>query len=144
MFWLLKSLRYASMCSLQSAGEAQSGAVGYQNDTRHIRPGTGRREWSTRFKATNSRYWTSVSRYAGRVKRVHTTPPGHKTVWTHVEVHSISIAFIVPDDRIIILYHNITLYFADTWQKWKIQWILQCVDYSCFSYLRCVWTHSPL
>jgi hypothetical protein len=37
--YLPESIRYASVCSLQSAGEAQSVPAGYQTDTRHSRVG---------------------------------------------------------------------------------------------------------
>jgi len=36
IFWLSKPVRYAKVCSVQSAGEAQSGAAEDQTDTRHI------------------------------------------------------------------------------------------------------------
>jgi hypothetical protein len=35
--WLLKRVPYVGVRRLQSAGEAQTGPVGYQTDTRHIR-----------------------------------------------------------------------------------------------------------
>ena len=37
IWWLPEPLWYVGVRRLQSAGEAQNGAVGYQTDTRHIR-----------------------------------------------------------------------------------------------------------
>jgi hypothetical protein len=37
LFWLPQPVRFASVCSLQSVGEIQSGAAGYQTDIRHTR-----------------------------------------------------------------------------------------------------------
>ena len=45
IFWLHMPVRYAGVCSLQSAGEAQSGAAGCQTDTRHIRAELQKRGW---------------------------------------------------------------------------------------------------
>jgi len=83
IFRLLKSLRYTSMRSLQPMRKAQSSLVEYQTDSRPNWAGTWRREWSTRLRTTNSPYWARVSTYAETAKRVHTSPSGHKTVWTH-------------------------------------------------------------
>ena len=42
ILWLSKPVRYASVCRLQSAGEAQNCPVGYQTDTCHITAGLWR------------------------------------------------------------------------------------------------------
>ena len=139
---LLKSLRYASMRSLQPMRKAQSRLAEYQADSRHNWVATWRREWSTVFRTTNSHYWASDSAYAETAKRVHTSPPGHKTVWTHIK--NVLFEFLSLFSKENTSFCNITLYFSDTCLCWKIQWTFPCADCSCLSYQRCVWTLSQL
>ena len=110
LFRLLKSLRYAGVYSLQSAGEAQTDHVGYQTDTRHNRSRIWRQDYSAWFRATNSHYRTNISTYAEAAQRLHTSPPGHQTVRTHVNVYSVWIAFIALEKGNIILYHNLKFF----------------------------------
>ena len=62
IFWLPKSVRYASACSLQSAGETQSGTAGYQTFTRHIRAELQACEWPEGWSRTGLHFrWTIPS-----------------------------------------------------------------------------------
>jgi len=142
IFRLLKSLRHGSMRSLQPMRKAQSSLVEYQTDSRHNWPGTWRQEWSTRFRTTKSHCWARVSTYAETAKRVHTSPPGHKTVWTHVKYVLFKFHSLFSKKK--TSFYNITLYSSDTCQCWKIQWTCHFADCFCLSYQRCVWMLSQL
>jgi hypothetical protein len=75
-----KSVRYVSICSLQSAGEAQSGHTGYQTDTRHIRTGLWGWDRPTGREGTDSQVWGTVHSHAETTERLYTAPPGDNTV----------------------------------------------------------------
>jgi hypothetical protein len=64
LFWLPKSVRYASVCSLQSAGEAQSGVAGYQSHTRRIRAELLGCGWPERWSRTSSHFRWTISSHA--------------------------------------------------------------------------------
>jgi len=76
MLWLPKSVRYASVSTLQSNWAALTGSFRYQTDTWHI--------WA----ALRERGWTSVGvvqvhsyeSHANVTELQHTSPPADKTV----------------------------------------------------------------
>jgi hypothetical protein len=71
-----KSVGYASVCSLQSAGEAQSGPAGYQTDTRHSRAGL----WDT---GAGSCLRRTVPSHAETTEQLHMSPSGDKPTRLH-------------------------------------------------------------
>ena len=66
--WPPQSVHYASVCRLQSAGEAQTGPVGYQTDTRHIRASLRGRDRSTGNRGTKEHTFTTVPSHAGTLE----------------------------------------------------------------------------
>jgi hypothetical protein len=102
--WFPMSVRYASVCRLQSAREAQSSAVGYHTVTRLYRLRLWRIQLSSSsaFRATYRHFGARVSSYGETTKRLHTSPPEHTTVWSLVKVYSISMPFTLPDEKIIL------------------------------------------
>jgi len=79
IFWLSKPLRYASVCRLQSAGEAQGGAVRHQTDTWHITAGLWSWDWWTGSSRTEQSFWTIPS-HTGTTEQLYTSSPGDKAV----------------------------------------------------------------
>ena len=65
IFWLPKPVRYASVCSLQSAGEAQGGADGCQTDTWHIGAELRGSVWPERRSRTSSHFRWTIPSHAG-------------------------------------------------------------------------------
>jgi hypothetical protein len=78
--WVLEPVRYASVCSLQSAGETQSGPPGYQTDTRHSRAGLWDTGWPTGGTGTGLCLRGTLPSHAETTEQLHTSPPGDKTV----------------------------------------------------------------
>ena len=97
---LPQSVRYASVCTVQSAGEAQSSAAGYQAGTCQNRPLLRRRQLSS-FRATYQHFGEWDPTFAKSTKRLHTSPPEHTTVWSRVKVHSIWVPLTFPENNII-------------------------------------------
>ena len=80
IFWLSQPVRYASVCRLQSAGEAQVGAVRHQTDTWHIPAGLWRWDWWTGSSRTEEHsFWTILS-HAGTTEQLYTSSPGDNAV----------------------------------------------------------------
>jgi hypothetical protein len=78
--WLPESVRYASVCRLKSAGETQTGPVGYQTDTRHIRAAFRGRDRSRGNRGTKGRTFTTVPSHAGKIDLLYTPSSGDKAV----------------------------------------------------------------
>jgi hypothetical protein len=77
---LHQSVRYASVYSLQPAGEAQSVPAGYQTGTRHSRVGLWDTGWTTGGTGTGSSLTGTVPAHAETTEQLHTSSPGDKTV----------------------------------------------------------------
>jgi hypothetical protein len=69
---LHQPVRYASVYSLQPAGEGQSVPAGYQTDTGGLWD-TG---WTTGGTGTGSEIRGTISSYAETTERLHKSPPG--------------------------------------------------------------------
>jgi len=76
---LSKSVRYASVCTLHSAGEAQSSTAGDQAGTCENRSLLWRRQLLS-FRATYQHFGKRDPTFAKTTKRLHTSPPEHTTV----------------------------------------------------------------
>jgi hypothetical protein len=125
--WFHKSVRYAGLCSLQSAGEAQRGTAGNTTDPRLIRSELQRGERSTEGRRVSySR--ENVPTYAESDQCLHMSTPEDKKVWSHITAPLIATGLTVYENPNSDLYYNVI--FADSWMYWKIQWRFQCVDYS--------------
>ena len=98
-FWLPQSVRCTCDCSLQSAGEAQSGVAGHQSITHHKRTGLWRKKLSSSFRATYRHYGERDQTYEESTKRLYTSPPVHTTVWSLVNVYFNAFSF--TEDKII-------------------------------------------
>jgi hypothetical protein len=94
--WVLDSVRYASVCSLQSAGEAHSGPPGYQTDTRHSRAGL----WDT---GTGSCLRGTVPSHAETTEQLHTSPSGDKTVRNSHDLKDTSLQ--VNKHHLILIFY---------------------------------------
>jgi len=68
VWWVPKPVRDAGVCRLQSAGEAQSGTVGYQTDTRHTRAALQGWDRSARGTGTDTCLPGTVSSYAEEIE----------------------------------------------------------------------------
>jgi hypothetical protein len=78
--WLPQPVRDVGVRRLQSAGEAESGAAGYQTDTRHYRPRLWRTQLSSSFRATYQHFGARNPTHGKTTKQLHTSPPERKTV----------------------------------------------------------------
>jgi len=65
-YCLPKPVRYAGLCSLQSARKAQTGRAGYQTDTRHIRAVLRGWDATFRWSRTTQPFWWIVPSHAGK------------------------------------------------------------------------------
>jgi hypothetical protein len=136
---LSKSVRYISVCSLQSAGEAQSGHTGYQTDTRHIRTGLWGCDRPTERRGTDSQLWGNVPSHAETTEWLHTAPPGDNTVRLYNNDKVITDIIVLNNENKNVA--TLICTFSDTWKHWKTQWTFLCAEYFCSCYQLCV---SPL
>jgi hypothetical protein len=110
------SIHYASVYSLQSAGQAQSVPAGYQTDTRHSRAGLWDTGWTTGGTGTGSCLRGTVPAHAETTERLHTSPPGDKTVQLfRIKVY---VSFLMFQDHLTL--NSMYLYrflqsFEDCW-----------------------------
>jgi hypothetical protein len=80
VFCLSKSVRNASVCRWQSAGEAQSDTCGHQTDTWHITAGLWRWDWRTGSSGTEEHSFWTIPSHAGKTEQLYTSSPGYKAV----------------------------------------------------------------
>jgi len=80
ILWLSKSVRYASVCRRQSAGEAQGGPFRHQTDTRHIAGGMWRWDWWTGNSRTEEHSFWTIPSHAETTEQLHTPSSGDKAV----------------------------------------------------------------
>ena len=106
--WFPKPVRYASVCSLQSAGEAQSGAAGHPTDTRLIRSDLQGGERSTEGRGVLL-FRGNIPTYAESNEFLHMSSPGDKKVPSHIRVPKISINLTVW--MTLTLFYTTTLYY---------------------------------
>ena len=81
IWWFPEPVWYAGVCRLQSAGEAQTGPVGYQTDTSHIRASLWGRAWQN--SGLRSHLGGTVPSHAEAIEWLYTSPPRSTTVRYH-------------------------------------------------------------
>jgi hypothetical protein len=125
--WVHKSVRYASVCSLQSAGETQSGPAGYQTDTRHSRVGLSDWEWPAGGTGT-------VPSHAETTEQLHTSPPGDKTV--QLVIISIRTSFLLIQHYLILISYLLVQVHAEHWRglEYSTVWYISGVVISDLFY----------
>jgi hypothetical protein len=98
--WVDEPVRYASVHSLQPAGEAPSVPAGYQTDTRHSRGELWDTGGPTGETGTNSCLTAPLPSHANTTEQLHTSPPGYYTV---------QIAIIYIDTPLLVIQQYLTL-----------------------------------
>jgi hypothetical protein len=139
IFCLSNLVRNVSMCSLQSAGEAQGGHTAYQTDTRHIRSGLWGWERPRERRGTGSQLWGTVPSHAETNEWLYTAPPGDNTVRLYNNDTNITDIIVLNEENMNVA--TLICTFSGTWKHWKTQWTFLCAEYFSSCYHLCV---SPL
>ena len=108
IIWFPKPVRYASVCSLQSAGKARSGAAGHPTDTRLIR--SDLQDWERSTEGRRVLHCRgNIKTYAEWNERLYMSSPGDKKVRSHIRVPLISTSLTVWKN--LMLFYTTTLYY---------------------------------